>query len=130
MRATELEQCLSLPFGPSGRSAAHFPDCPAVYVIYYAPRNIVLYVGATIRLRNRCGTHAQIFRSVPNVRVAWFPLPREFHAQTERKLIEALSPALNVTHRQGNGVRVYRNPKDVKRYINWVKKNGNKKVGK
>lgn len=85
-----FEHCLSLPF----KDYRHFPDHPAVYIAYVAP-NIVLYVGRTTSLRNRSKEHRSSLIKIKDLRIAWFPLPLNYHKDTEKQLIKTLSPVLN-----------------------------------
>jgi hypothetical protein len=130
----DLDLCLSLPFGPRRAAVNHFPSCAAVYLIYWPP-DTVLYIGATICLRNRCRQHGSVFAKIRGIRVAWFPLPRKLHHETERRLIELIKPVLNTQYIpkdvEQTRRRVYYNAKAVRNFLkSQAKKNGNKKAGK
>lgn len=118
-------QCLRLPFRP----VEHFPECPAVYVVYATP-NIVLYVGATKSLRSRLRDHGHL-RRLDGLYSAWFPLPCYLHRDAERRLIRELRPVLNCHHVPSGSIHIHSlRTTEIQEFIDSERTTTNHKTGR
>lgn len=94
LKIEDFSVCLNLHL----KDRLFLPVCPAIYFVYTPPADVI-YIGRSDALKYRWSRKRALRYLIfhPDMRIAWFPLPKKFHPKIERELITLYRPLDNYT---------------------------------